>query len=171
VSIILVRHTRPNIANGICYGRTDLDVVPSFEEESSTVIAGLGPADVVVSSPLQRCLKLADRIAEAMRLEVQVDSRVQEMDFGRWEGLPWSDIARVELDAWAADFLHARSHAGESVAMLRERTLAALDDYRRSDNRYIVVTHSGVIKAALATGDSAQDFQTTTDFGGIVQLD
>ena len=48
------------------------------------------------------------------------------MDFGRWEGLPWSAVPRAELDAWAADLMHARPHGGESVAMLLARTRRAL---------------------------------------------
>ena len=76
------------------------------------------------------------------------------MDFGRWERVPWNDIDRTELDAWAADFFHARPHGGESVAMVSERVGSALADYRRSGVSHAVVTHAGIIKAARAAAGS-----------------
>ncbi len=170
MSIVLVRHTRPAVGSGICYGRTDLALADSFEREARKVLASLRSSDVLITSPLQRCRMLADEIGSAFDLAPQTDDRVQEMDFGDWEGRPWSDIPRDELDEWAQDFLHARPHRGESVAMLRERTLSAIADYRASRRRYIVVTHSGIIKAALATGDSADHFSTRVDFGAAIEL-
>ena len=38
------------------------------------------------------------------------------------------------------------------------------------NQRIVVVTHSGVIKCALANGDTPDDFRSATGFGGIVQL-
>jgi len=33
MEIYLIRHTTPDVAKGICYGQTDLDVANTFEEE------------------------------------------------------------------------------------------------------------------------------------------
>ena len=33
MEIYLIRHTTPNIAKGICYGQTDLDITDTFEQE------------------------------------------------------------------------------------------------------------------------------------------
>lgn len=170
MSIVLVRHTRPAIGTGICYGRTDIALADSFAQEAQAVVSSLRDSDVLITSPLRRCRKLAEEIAAAFGLVPQTDLRVQEMDFGSWEGRPWSDIPRGELDEWARDFLHARPHNGESVAMLRERTLHAIADYRDSGHRYVVVTHSGVIKAALADGDSAESFAAKIGFGAAIAL-
>ena len=67
-----------------------------------------------MSSPLGRCRALAELIGSAFHLQPAYDRRLQEMDFGAWEGRDWNDIPRTELDAWAADFLHARPHGGAS---------------------------------------------------------
>ena len=87
-------------------------------------MAALPRADRLVSSPLERCRRLAERIGAARGLVPVVDERLREFDFGTWEGVPWESIPRAELDAWAADFLHARPHGGESVQMLHERVAA-----------------------------------------------
>lgn len=167
--VTLVRHTRPAIAADICYGSTDLELATSFVEERDVVIASIENCERLISSPLQRCRHLADAIGTVFDVVVEIDDRVREMDFGNWEGRRWADIAEAEVALWADDFLHARPHGGESVAMLRARTLAALSDYRAGDRQTVIVTHSGVIKAALADGDTADHFNTKIEFGGIIK--
>ena len=168
--MILIRHTRPDVAANVCYGRTDLKLAASFDSDVRAVIASVPDADVLVTSPLKRCTQLAARIGVTLGLDFHIDPRIQEMDFGSWEGVPWSDIGRDELDQWANDFLHARPHGGESVAMLQERVLQAIGEYRGTNQRYIVITHSGVIKAALADGDTSENWNAEVAFGEIVHL-
>ena len=168
--LILVRHTRPTVAGHVCYGATDLDVTSTFEEEATRVIEALPPAEKLVTSPLLRCRLLAERIGAARALAPVIDSRLREMDFGAWEGVPWASIPRAELDAWAADFLHARPHGGESVHMLCARAGAALDEYRRSGLSHVVVTHAGVIKAARVRSGEPEGWRSNVDFGGVIRL-
>jgi alpha-ribazole phosphatase len=175
VALLLIRHTTPAVAPGTCYGLTDLDVHESFAEEAESVLAALPPIAALVSSPLTRTRKLAARIAAARGLPLTPDPRLREMDFGRWEGLSWSAIARAELDEWAENFLHARPHGGESVAELGARVGEGLAAARtlaaRSGGLCAVVTHSGVIKAALDLAGVANAWRKDTPFGAIVPLD
>ena len=41
--IHLIRHTKPEIAAGICYGQTDLELASSFTQEADTVLSKLLP--------------------------------------------------------------------------------------------------------------------------------
>ena len=168
--LILVRHTRPAVPENVCYGMTDLDVVSTFEEEAARVIEALPPAERLVTSPLRRCRLLAERFGAARALLPVIDARLREMDFGAWEGVPWESVPRAELDAWAADFLHARPHGGESVHMLRERAWAALDDYRRSGLSHVVVTHAGIIKAARVRSGEPEGWRSSVGFGEVIRL-
>lgn len=185
--LILVRHTRPLtpisphpqqedgeisglFPEDVCYGATDLDLAPTFEEEAARVVAALPPVERLVTSPLRRCRRLAERIGAAQSLAPEVDERLREMDFGRWEGASWQAIPRAELDAWAADLLHARPHGGESVHMLYERAWSALADYRRTGLSHVVVTHAGVIRAARAENGDPDAWKSRVDFGGRVLL-
>ena len=170
MSVTLVRHTRPDVDSGICYGQTDLDVAASFPDDMRRVLTRMDPFDVLVTSPLRRCRRLAEAIGANFDVEPRIDGRIQEMDFGAWEGRAWSDIPAAELDEWAADFLHARPHGGESVAMLRARALEALHDFRRSGKKHVVVTHAGVIRAALARDDTPAGFAASVDYGGSVSF-
>ena len=170
MALILVRHTRPLVADGVCYGVTDLDLAPTFDDEAARVVAALPRLERLVTSPLSRCRRLAERIGAAKSLVPVVDSRLREMDFGAWEGVPWDAIPRGELDAWAADFLHARPHGGESVHMLYERSRSAIADYRTTGFSHIVVTHAGVIKAVRAEDRYPNAWKSNVEFGGTVRL-
>ena len=152
--LILVRHTRPAAPPGTCYGSTDIAAAPGFEPEASRLAAQLAPADRIVSSPLRRATALAEALATRLAAPLTLDPRWREMDFGAWEGLPWDAIPAPELDAWAADLMHARPHGGESVAMLAARIAEAIAA-RLPDERIVVVTHAGPIRAALAAWDRA----------------
>ncbi|MEO1000762.1 MAG: histidine phosphatase family protein, partial [Pseudomonadota bacterium] len=130
MGLTLIRHTTPEVPPGTCYGQTDLDLKPGFAEEAEAVLAALPPAERLITSPLRRCARLAERIGAARGLLPVPEPRLMEMDFGRWEGVPWDRIPRAELDAWAADFDHARPHGGESVAIFAARVEAALSALR-----------------------------------------
>ena len=89
MALHLIRHTRPRIAEGVCYGRLDLDVSDTFPVEAQQVQSKLENSySNVFVSPLRRCLKLA----EYLNLSFEVDHRIQEMNFGDWEGQLWNDI-------------------------------------------------------------------------------
>ena len=171
MGLILVRHTRPDVPEGLCYGRLDVDLLDTFTDEAAAVVRSLPEVGRVVSSPLSRCRRLAVYIASKYDLPLDVEKRFTEMDFGAWEGRPWAQLPKSEMDAWAQDFMHARPHGGETVTMLRRRVDAALADWSGRKERIAIVTHSGVIKAACSGGGTRpRDFAVSVDFGGIMAL-
>ncbi len=168
MALILLRHTRPVGAAGLCYGRTDLAVADDFDAEVLRLTADLPRIAQIVTSPLTRTAKLARAIGAASDLPVREDDRLVEMDFGAWEGLAWEAIPRAELDAWADDLMHARPHGGESVAMLAARVGAALSSLDGGDT--LVVTHAGVVRAALARAGRPDPWSFKLDYGAWVTL-
>lgn len=170
MSVTLVRHTSLAVASGICYGQSDIEVAESFASEAESISEKLRHCDRLITSPLSRCIKLADVIGQRFGLKPMVDARVAEMNFGEWEQQPWSAIPRHQLDAWAGDFLHARPHGGESVAMFRRRVRAAVREHEHQNRDTVIVCHSGVIRVQLSTGDRLEDFDASPGFGAIVVL-
>lgn len=168
--MILLRHTRPEVAEGTCYGRSDLATGPDFEAAAAAVLAGLPTVAAVISSPLARCLRLAERIASVRGLALATDPRLMEMDFGAWEGRAWAELPRAELDAWAADFLHARPHGGETVAELAARVASALAEVDGEGPPVLWVSHSGVARAACATLGHPPLWDASLDFGAWMEL-
>jgi alpha-ribazole phosphatase len=144
-------------------------LAPGFAEELEAVVARVPAVDRIVTSPLRRCRLLAEAVGARLGAPVAVDADWREMDFGRWQGQRWAEIPRAQLDAWATDFMHARPHGGESVAMLVARARAAVGRCG-PEQRWLAVTHSGVIRAALfATGVEAA-WTRTIGFGAVVAL-
>ena len=166
MSLIVLRHTRPQGADGVCYGRTDLPLAGCFAAEVERLLAELPQVARIVSSPLSRCRLLAEAIGAARDQPVAIDDRLIEMDFGTWENRPWDDIPRAEIDHWVGNFDHAKPHGGESVVELATRTKAALDAAITGVVPVLAVTHSGVIRSALAATGHPKGWHTNTDFAG-----
>ena len=178
MDLILIRHPAVNVATGTCYGRTDVplldDVTESTRALHERMIALNVPpiGDALWTSPLSRCKKLADTLADKLGKPI-IDTRLQELDFGAWEGQPWDGLDRALIDAWAADIDHSRAHGGESVAQFAARVIEwreALDNTQRVVH---AVTHAGVMRvlsAHLLGVSRANAIQWPLDFGAIVWL-
>lgn len=150
-TLYLIRHTTPRIAPGICYGQLDIGVADSFDEEANNVLYWLPPLELIITSPLQRTHRLAEHLAEAQRCELRSDARLMEKDFGAWEGRAWDDIARSEIDAWAADILGYTPPGGESAQQLMQRVQTCLHDLAQLPQQNIaLIAHGGSIRALLA---------------------
>lgn len=142
----LIRHPAPQVAVGVCYGRTDLPLAEDVAAAATRIAAQLPSQLPVFTSPLRRCRQLADALHPAPHS----DARLQEMNFGTWEMTPWSQIQRETLDGWAADPLGYRPPQGESVAELQARVHAFVTEARGAGlERAVLVTHAGVMKVIV----------------------
>ena len=45
MDLYLIRHTRPQVLDGVCYGHADIDVAPSFNEDFEILKTKLSPQD------------------------------------------------------------------------------------------------------------------------------
>lgn len=140
--LFLVRHPAPAIEPGICYGRLDLDLSPAGEADLPRLLAAL-PRLPVWTSPARRCRRLADLLSATPT----IDPRLQELDFGTWEGQPWDAIPRAALDTWAADPATFAAPGGESGASLLRRIESLGRDL---PDAAIVVSHGGPLKLLAA---------------------
>ena len=150
-TLYLIRHTQPAIAPGICYGQLDLDVADSFKAEANTVLNWLPPLELIIASPLLRTRRLAEQLAQAQHCELRSDARLIEKNFGAWEGRAWDDIARTEIDAWAADIIDYAPTGGESAQQVMQRVQSFLRNLAQLPQQNIaLVAHGGSIRAILA---------------------
>lgn len=143
--IYLVRHPRPEVPAGHCYGRSDLAANEADVERVLAALAnqGLPGAMPVYASPLARSAVLAQRLSPAPAF----DARLAEMDFGAWEMHSWDDIPRSEIDAWSADLLHYRPGGGESVMDVAARVAGFDADIRRAGHaQALVICHAGAMR-------------------------
>jgi alpha-ribazole phosphatase len=161
--LYLIRHPKPLIPAGICYGSSDVGVDSQAIDDvmrrldapapSAGVLASAGlPKGLdIYSSPLQRCAGLARRVAKSFDCpSVVFDERLVEMHFGHWELRGWDDIPRCEVDAWAGDTTQYRPGGGESVMDMAQRVRAFYVDVSLKRRDAIVVCHAGTIRMLLA---------------------
>jgi alpha-ribazole phosphatase len=148
----LVRHAPPLAAQGLCYGRLNLPADAQATRNSARALADALPQRVLAwHSPLQRCEQLAHTL-QALRpdLASKPDARLQELDFGTWEGLVWNALHRADIDAWTTDFAQHRPGGGENLATMVQRVRAALQDARQqalqSQSDVLWVSHAGVAR-------------------------
>lgn len=165
-SLLVVRHGRTAAnASGRLLGREDppLDEVGSVQAAAAAraVAAWAGErAPLVVSSPLLRTRQTAAAIAEALgrdsavasAVDVQVDERLVELDYGELEGTPTSEVPASTWASWQAD-LDFRPPGGESLAELGRRVRRACADWAlqaSTGEPVVLVSHVSPIKAAVA---------------------
>jgi alpha-ribazole phosphatase len=148
MDVLLIRHTPVQIAKSVCYGQSDIPLAPTFEANAQNVLSKVQvqPGGAVYSSPLQRCIRLAEKFSRVYT----TDTRLLELNFGVWENQSWEQIPIQELNPWMADFVNNCPPGGESMHMLHQRVCAFLDELQASNyNQVIVITHAGVIRSIL----------------------
>ena len=120
----LIRHPRPAVAPGICYGQTDLGLAECPAEIAARLRPLLPQSFALHASPLARARLLAEALGTPT-----LDDRLKEMHFGEWEGRSFADIGSA-IDDWAADPLGFRAPGGESPREMTARVLEWLEDIR-----------------------------------------
>ena len=169
--IALIRHPAPLIEPNICYGRLDVGVAPGADEQIGGIAANpdLRGATCVWSSPSRRCRGLAGAIALALGVPLTIDPRLQELDFGAWEGRSWDTIAHADLDRWAASPLTFAPPGGESGAALIARITAFHATLHQVRRDCAIVSHGGPLKvlAALLSGYSVDLLAAAPPLGSV----
>jgi broad specificity phosphatase PhoE/ribonuclease HI len=115
--------------------------------------ASLGPVAAVWTSPLTRAYDTAAAMATALGLEVRVEERLRECDFGAWEGLTFAEIQDRDpglLSEWMGD-ADVAAPEGESFAAVTRRVRQARDAILAAHpgERVVVVSHVTPIKVLL----------------------
>jgi possible phosphoglycerate mutase len=145
--VVLWRHgqTDLNIAGRI-QGSLDVplnDSGRSQAQAAAAVLAEYSPS-LVVSSPLARAHSTAQALAHSLDLDVAVDDRLVERDFGRWEGLD-RDAIRSGWPEQFATWTSGGQPEGlgvETRAAVGERVSAAIDEWAgRAEGTVVVVAH------------------------------
>ncbi len=154
MTLWVVRHAQPLIAQGTCYGALDVAADALATQQAAERLALELPQGItVICSTLQRCEQLA-QVLSGLRpdLALNPDPRLVEMNFGIYEGVAWADIPKHALDAWTADFSHHRFGGKESVAQFMDRVAEVWDAWHgaraATSQDQVWITHAGVARTA-----------------------
>jgi alpha-ribazole phosphatase len=151
--ITLVRHTRVEVKPHVLYGQSDVALASSWSDDIKEVVLKINatPSKIIYTSPLSRCVKLAEVIKEQLSAKLVKDERIMELHYGEWEQRHLSSLPQDQLVYWKSNFVDQSCPGGETFRQLYNRCLAFINDLKKtSDKDIIVVTHSGVIRALLS---------------------
>jgi len=154
MEVVLIRHVRPDVAPGVCYGALDLKLAQPVSPAPERIVRLLGdlPPSRLVTSPAVRATETAALLSAHVEMPVrEIEPRLRELDFGAWEGKAWSEIPRDALDLWAADLMGARPHGGESAQQVMARVTAWADTLDASSGDCLwAVSHAGPMRMLAA---------------------
>lgn len=170
MQLYLIRHPPPQVAEGICYGTTDLLLRENPQAIARTIKLQLPEDLTVFSSPLTRCRLLA----EALHPAPSFDPRLKELNFGDWEMQAWEALDRAAINTWAENPADYTPPQGESVSELQARVHDFLaEQYAQKTTHAVLVTHAGVMKVIVGLAQDlapAEWMALKFGFGDIVPI-
>jgi probable phosphoglycerate mutase len=151
--IAFVRHgqTASN-RGGQLQGRFDAPLTAEGEAQAKRVAAALEhEAPVrVVTSPLIRARKTADAIAARIGVEVEIDQRLVELDYGEWDQRLLTEVPTEAWREWRASPSFTPP-GGESLEAVNARVVdfctSRLGEW--GDDLVVAVSHVSPIKVAV----------------------
>ena len=150
--VILIRHGDLGEAcHGRYIGRTDVPLSEKGRRQAATLAGELRRLNGVhlLCSPLLRTRETAE-IALGAADACDIDPDLREIDFGRWEGMGFSQIAAADpaaVDRWAALDEDFSFPGGERFGAFSRRIGAAAGRIAADPAGTVVAfTHGGVIR-------------------------
>lgn len=137
-------------------GTTEVALSPRGHEQAEGLAAWARSAGLAAIwvSPLSRARATAAPAARVSGLELRVDRRLRELDFGRGEGLTLREMEERfprELRQFRADPVAHHLPGGEDPREAAERVIACWYDIARAypDGRVLIVMHTTAQRLAL----------------------
>ncbi len=158
--VILVRHGQTEWNRVERFrGRFDVPLnatgLIQAEAAGKRIAASWQPA-AIYTSPLGRAFQTAEKIALPLHLPVNFHSGLIDIDYGEWQGLH-VEVAQKRypdmMNAWYQSPHQAVIPAGESLADVRARAIAAVEELERQyDGQTIVLVSHTVVNRIILLG-------------------
>jgi probable phosphomutase (TIGR03848 family) len=162
MTVILLRHGRStsNTAHVLAGRSEGVDLDDKGRQQAAELVDRIGdlPIRAVVCSPLLRCRRTIEPLADALGVEPVIDDRFAEVDYGEWTGRKIGDLVKEPL--WGVVQAHPSAAVfpgGEGLAQVQARAVAAVRDHdtrlaeqQGGDALWLACTHGDVIKAVVA---------------------
>ena len=155
LTLHLARHGETEAARDHRFcGSTDCELSELGRRQVGLVVARcrqLPGWSAVYSSPLRRCLRLAEAVGEAVGAPVTVADGLREIDHGSWDGRYEADVAREEPGAYRAYQAHpaaAGAPGGENGYQVAARALPVVlrIQEEHAGGRVLVVSHKATLR-------------------------
>ncbi|MDH5765855.1 MAG: histidine phosphatase family protein [Gammaproteobacteria bacterium] len=154
IKLDLLRHGETTA--GSCFiGSTDVELSQPGWEQMKQAVAGKPGYDVVITSPMLRCLEFSKYFALQNNIDCITSDAMREMTFGTWEAKNsqqiWEEDSR-RLSLFWDDPVNNPPPEGDNLTEFYNRVVhgfeGILADYK--DQSVLVVAHGGSIKSIIA---------------------
>jgi broad specificity phosphatase PhoE len=150
--IVFVRHgeTASNRSRLLLGRGNDPALTDLGTTQAASVAARLAhdtPPARLLASPLLRTRETAAAIALTTGVDIEIDERLVEMEYGDWEGLPVTQLDSEEGRRWRNDPSFAPP-GGESLLQVALRVGTFCEEYAAGPEVVVAVSHVSPIKAA-----------------------
>ncbi|MBW6465948.1 MAG: histidine phosphatase family protein [Brevefilum sp.] len=156
-TILLVRHGQNDMVGKKLAGRLPgVNLNEHGKAQARRLAAALAslPLKAVISSPLERAQQTAEPIARIHNLPVEINSGLQEIDYGTWQGKSIKQLRRTKswkvVQEQPSTF---RFPEGETFAAAQSRiadTLRTLSAAYAEKDWIVCVGHCDMIRLAVA---------------------
>lgn len=136
-----------NVENKIC-GATDIPLTDLGHQQAISlgkqIAAGSYHIDQILCSPLCRAAETARHISEETGIPLQVEPRLREQNFGRFEATARNG---EEFQTAKRCFIN-HFDTGESMFQMAQRIYNLLDEIKNDpdDKTYLLVAHNGIAR-------------------------
>lgn len=149
----LLRHGE-TAASEIFRGQVEDPLSDNGWSQMHNAVSG-GRWDLIITSPLGRCLEFAQQLGTNTETEVITDKRIAEYDFGDWDGERYDLVMEQDaqsVEQFFSDPFNFTPPNAESFASFHDRVVAAWQEVieHRRESSTLLVTHGGVIMSILA---------------------
>lgn len=153
--IDLLRHGA--LEGGLRYrGSIEAELTPIGRADMDAVWARIADSvDIILTSPLGRCLKPAQEWAEQKGIACEVVDDFREMHYGEWEGLSAEEIEQRfpgMLVRWRKNPVGIQIPGAELIEDFAERVARAWEGVLRAHagQHVLLVGHSGTLRIIMA---------------------
>ena len=177
MTVILLRHGRStaNTAHTLAGRSEGVDLDDKGLAQARSVVDRIGdlPVRALVTSPLLRCQRTLEPLADRLGLQPVLEDRLAEVDYGDWTGRKLAELVSEPL--WQVVQQHPSAAVfpgGEGLADVQARAVSAVREHDRrladendgGDVLWVACTHGDVIKSVVADalGTHLDAFQRIT---------
>lgn len=173
----MLRHGETELGGGM-RGSLDDALTDTGWAQMRAAVAEAGPWDRIVSSPLQRCARFAEELAERLALPLSLEPGLQELHFGDWEGHSAAQLMETDAEGlglfWNDPYGFTPPN-GEPVIDFSARVLAAVEKLHQAyaGERVLLISHGGVMRLLLANARGLpreQLLQVTVGHGALLAI-
>jgi probable phosphomutase (TIGR03848 family) len=153
---VLIRHGLTDVVGKRIVGRLPgihLNETGKHQAQTLAVRISVLPIAELYSSPLERTRETAQLIAERLKVPVQTEEEVIEVDFGEWTGKTFEELHAIpEWRYFNRVRSTTRPPRGESMLDVAHRAVGVLERLRRAhrDKWIGIVSHGDWIRGAVA---------------------